>query len=262
MADVVTVWNPFIITNNGLNLRQEAIATGKTVTFNYAEIGQGVPASPAAVPLLNGLVSPARQVPVVRSESNGATHFVGVRVDNADFAQPVLMRELGLFAALEGGEPVLYGYTFAAQGYDSIPAGSVSHYIWTIGIDTVLSRAQSVSFTYDGSTVYASYDDIDRLIRAFDDFKAEVTALGGGVVFSPTHPSGGWSLWLQDLGEADLPAADDGVLTLNTAPTGAPGEFTVTDASGAAETVTNMTSDPQTAGPGDIVVTDQTGVTP
>jgi hypothetical protein len=155
-------------------MRQEAIATGKSVTFNYAKVGQGAPSLPSNIPLMTDVVMPAQQVPVVRSESNGVTHFVGVRIDNIDFAQPVLMREVGLFASIDGGDPVLYGYTYATQGYDSIPAGSVSHYIWTVGIDTVLSRAQSISFVYDGSTVYASYDDIDQLITAFENFKAEV----------------------------------------------------------------------------------------
>ena len=160
MADVVTVWNPFIITNNGLNLRQQAIATGRTVAFNYAEIGQGAAANPSNIPLMTALVSSAAQVPVVRTESDGPTHFVGVRIDNIDYAQPVLMREIGLFASIDGNAPILYGYTCAAQGYDSIPAGNVAHYIWTIGINTVLSRAQSISFVYDGSKVYVTHKDL------------------------------------------------------------------------------------------------------
>lgn len=177
MADVVTIWNPFLITNNGLNLRQQAIATGVTVTFHYAKIGQGVPSNPTNIPLMTDLVLSAQQVPVVRSESSGATHYVGVKIDNLTFSQPILMREIGLFASMDGGTPILYGYTYATQGYDSIPAGSVSHYIWTVGIDTVLSRTQNISFTYDGSKVYATYDDIDQLIQAFDETKTQLNKI-------------------------------------------------------------------------------------
>lgn len=173
MADVVTAWNPFIITNKGLDLRQAAIATGKSVKFDYAKIGQGAPSNPANIPLMTDVVQSAHKVPVVRSESNGVTHFVGVRIDNKEFPQPVLMREIGLFASLDGGTPILYGYTYATQGYDSIPAGSISHYIWTVGIDTVLSRAQSITFNYDGSTVYASFDDIDQLMQSWETYKDE-----------------------------------------------------------------------------------------
>ncbi len=223
MADVVTVWNPFIITNRGLNLRQEAIATGKTVAFDYAKIGQGAPSNPANIPLMADLVTQAQQVPVVRSESNGVTHFVGVRIDNKDFLQPVLMREIGLFASLDGSAPILYGYTYAAQGYDSIPAGSASHYIWTVGIDTVLSRTQNISFTYDGSAVYALHDDIDQMILSFNAFKAEVNEAlllmrnNPTTIVSPTQPTdqpdGG--LWLDTSDGPAYPGVWDGVMIAN-----------------------------------------------
>ena len=75
MANVVTQWNPFIITNKGLELRQRSIATGATITFNYAKIGQGVPSNPATIPSMTDIISAAEQVPVVRSESDGVTHL-------------------------------------------------------------------------------------------------------------------------------------------------------------------------------------------
>lgn len=174
MANVITVWSQFYLTDAGLRLRQQTIATGAELVFCYAKIGQGVPINPANIPLMTDIVSAAKEVPVVRSEAEGVTHYVGVRVDNKDFEQPVLMTEIGLFAKIGEDEPVLYGYTYATQGYDSIPAGKVSHYIWTIGIDTVISRAQSISFTYDGSKVYATEEEIDFLIQAFDEFKQSV----------------------------------------------------------------------------------------
>ncbi len=174
MANVVTQWNPFIITNKGLELRQRSIATGATITFNYAKIGQGVPSNPANIPLMTDIVSAAEQVPVVRSESDGVTHYVGIRIDNVTFNQPVLMTEIGLFASIGGEAPVLYGYTYATQGYDSIPAGSTSHYIWTVSIDTVISRAQSISFSYDGSKVYVTEAEMDALIQAWEAYKDEV----------------------------------------------------------------------------------------
>lgn len=175
MANVITIWSQFFITDSGLRLRQQTIATGAELTFCFAKIGQGVPINPANIPLMTDIVSAAEEVPVVRSVAEGVTHHVGVRVDNKDFEQPVLMTEIGLFAKIGEEEPVLYGYTYATQGYDSIPAGNVSHYIWTIGIDTVISRAQSILFNYDGNEVYATEEEIDRLIQAFDAFKVEFT---------------------------------------------------------------------------------------
>lgn len=174
MANVETQWNPFIITNKGLELRQRSIATGATITFNHGKIGQGVPSNPANIPSMTDIVSAAEQVPVVRSEANDVTHYVGIRIDNVTFKQPVLMTEIGLFASIGEETPVLYGYTYATQGYDSIPAGSTSHYVWTVSIDTVISRAQSISFSYDGSKVYVTEAEMDALIQAWEAYKDEV----------------------------------------------------------------------------------------
>ncbi len=171
MANIVTIWSTFFITDAGLRLRQQSIATGVELKFCGAKIGQGVPANPLNIPNMTDIVSAAEEVPVVRSISEGVTHCIGVRIDNTDFKHPILMTEIGIFATIGEDEPVLYGYTYATQGYDSIPAGNVSHYVWTIGIDTVISRAQNISFVYDGSKVYATEEEIDELIQAFDKFK-------------------------------------------------------------------------------------------
>ena len=178
MANVITNWSQFFLTDAGLRLRQQSIATGAELIFCFAKIGQGKPVNPENIPLMTDIVSAAEEVPVVRSIAEVVTHYVGVRVDNKNFKQPVLMTEIGLFARIGDDEPVLYGYTYATQGYDSIPAGSVSHYTWTIGIDTVISRAQSISFNYDGSKVYATEEEIDQLIQAFDAFKESMLSAG------------------------------------------------------------------------------------
>lgn len=189
MANVVTQWNPFIITNKGLELRQRSIATGATITFNYAKIGQGVPSNPETIPSMTDIVSAAEQVPVVRSESDGVTHSVGIRIDNADFEQPVLMTEIGLFASIGQETPVLYGYTYATQGYDSIPAGSTSHYVWTVSIDTVISRAQSISFTYDGSGVYVTEAEMAASLAKKSDVKHTHTIADITDCVEPSNPN-------------------------------------------------------------------------
>ena len=189
MANVVTQWNPFIITNKGLELRQRSIATGATITFNYAKIGQGVPSNSATIPSMTDIISAAEQVPVVRSESDGVTHSVGIRIDNADFEQPVLMTEIGLFASIGQETPVLYGYTYATQGYDSIPAGSTSHYVWTVSIDTVISRAQSISFTYDGSGVYVTEAEMAASLAKKSDVKHTHTIADITDCVEPSNPN-------------------------------------------------------------------------
>lgn len=158
---IVTLWSPFILTDAGLILRQRAIAGEGTLTFIYAKIGEGVPADPNNIPLMTNLVSPAQEVPVVKSEATGTTHILGVRIDNQSFTDPVLMTELGVFVCLDDEDPIMYGYSYATQGYDSIPAGSTSHYVWTINIDTVISRATSIELSYDGSGTFVTFEDLN-----------------------------------------------------------------------------------------------------
>lgn len=101
---------------------------------------------------------------------------------------PVLMTEIGLFASIGQETPVLYGYTYTTQGYDSIPAGSTSHYIWTVSIDTVISRAQSISFTYDGSGVYITEAEMAASLAKKSDVKHTHTVADIADYVNPVNP--------------------------------------------------------------------------
>lgn len=195
MENVETIWSPFIITNAGLNIRQKAIASNETVTFNYAKIGQGAPNTSENVPLMTDMILFAEQVEVVRTETKGVTHYIGVRIDNRTFERPVLMTEIGVFASIGNSEPVLYGYTYTTQGYDSIPSSDVSHYVWTIGIDTVLSRSQNISFSYDGSNLYVTQEDFNAHIHA--DMVAATANKDGASGFVPAPLAGDQTKFLR-----------------------------------------------------------------
>ncbi|MFV0241373.1 MAG: hypothetical protein ACK5H4_15215 [Lacrimispora sphenoides] len=178
MPNVVTLWSPFILTDNGLALRQRAIAGDGTLSFAYAKIGEGIQININEIPLMTDLVTPSEEVPVIRTEATGATHILGVRIDNQDFAQPVLMTELGVFAQIDDEAPIMYGYSYATQGYDSIPAGSTSHYVWTITIDTVISRATSITFNYDRSDLYVTFNDLNVLDYRVTVLESQMTQAG------------------------------------------------------------------------------------
>lgn len=183
MANVVTVWSEFYITNAGLRLRQQSIAEGKPITFAFAKIGQGTP-DPQNIPDMNDLVLEAERASVVRSEANDVTHHIGIRIDNKDFAEPVLMTEIGVFAFIGEEEPIMYGYSYTTQGYDSIPAGAVTHYVWTVGADTVISRAKEINFSYDGSEVYATEEELDSVRGEIGDLKSVISCEQGTVTLT------------------------------------------------------------------------------
>lgn len=209
MADVITQWSEFFISDMGLALRQAAFAHGLRPAFIYAEIGEGVPPDPSEIPLMTALALPARdekgatiKAPVKRSLSIGSTHHVDIVIDNKDYKTAIIMREIALYAMLENPnpdepedpdlavffKPVLYGYSYTLKGYESIPTGKEFHRIWTIGADVAIARSKEISIIYDGSTIYVSHEDIDDITKMVQDsYDASQKALaaiqeGGGVV--------------------------------------------------------------------------------
>ncbi|MDE7281030.1 MAG: hypothetical protein K2N36_04760 [Ruminiclostridium sp.] len=182
-----TLWSPFIITNAGIKIRQESVVEGKPITFNYAKIGQGIPTNPANIPLMPELISPALQVAIVRSDADEETHHIGIRIDNESLTQSILMTEVGLYASIDGKAPILYGYGYATQGYDSIPPGNVSHYVWTIEIDTVLSRSQNIVFNYDASNIYVTAKDVENGLK---ELKGQLTDLVDDHKLNKYNPHG------------------------------------------------------------------------
>jgi hypothetical protein len=235
MAEPTTLWSDFILTDWGLALRQKAISLGLQVEFVHAEIGEGVPTEPAAIPIMTALVQPAQQVQVVRSLSMGTTHHVDVQIDNRDFPAPIVTRELGVFARIqtpEDGSPALddpelpgflvlgmYGYAYTTSGYESIPAGSDFHRIWSIGVDTQIARATAIAIIYDGSAIYVTFEDLDPIQQmaqqAYNDvqefkeaaFPADISALQTHISTMDIHTTAAW--------KANVQAALDDLVTFS-----------------------------------------------
>jgi len=178
----ITKWSDFIITNSGLALRQKAIALGLQVRFVYAEVGEGVPADPSLIPIMTSLVLFKERAGIARSASGEATHHVDIIVDNLRFEESFPMREQAVYARIEQPEdpestalldpelegffePVLYGYAYTLNGYESVPAGKQQHRLWTIGVDTLISRSMEITIVYDGSNVYVNNDQIDPILK-------------------------------------------------------------------------------------------------
>jgi len=194
MAGAITIWSDFIITDNGLNLRQAAIGLGCKVDFVYAEIGEGVPSDPSQIPLMTALVQFTQRTAIALSAVSGPTHFIDLLIDNKEYTEPILWRELAVFAKLIPPEtsldnpipevllsPVLYGYAYTTQGYESIPAGTDFHRTWSIGIDTKLSRSTSIIISYDGSKVYATIEALGAVTAQLNGHVNRIISAENGV---------------------------------------------------------------------------------
>jgi len=196
MSNPITAWSDFIITDNGLALRQKAIALGLQVRFVYAEVGEGVPSDPSLIPIMTSLVMFKERAGVSRTVSDGATHHVDIVVDNREFAAGFPMREIGLYAEIVPPldpehhayldpdlpaffVPNLYGYSYTTSGYESVPKGEDQHRLWTIGAETLISRGEPIVIVYDASSVYVNANQFDMiagiaqetydLLRMFDE---------------------------------------------------------------------------------------------
>ncbi len=165
-------YKPFVLTEQGMALRQQVIAGGRdkskyVMDFTRAVIGQGRPASEDDMFTMTAVVAPAADMPVKESYAESFNHIIVAAVDNVKLTEAIMMTEVGIMARLldNGGNVVvpeiLYGYTYTAR-YDYLP-DPASGYIVSreMMFDTVISRAANVSVTFDASRVYATIKDLE-----------------------------------------------------------------------------------------------------
>ena len=171
-------WSEFYITDSGLRLRTEVIAEKGTIEFSRAEVGEGKPASVLSIGTMTGLATPKEDAYVVRSFVNSENnHCMIIKIDNEDFANEVLVTEVGVYAKKAGTDTeILYGYAYCLAGYAPMPAGTDGHRVWNLVFNTKISRASEVTIVYDGAGVYLSYEEFEAAISDYYT-RAEVDAL-------------------------------------------------------------------------------------
>ena len=171
-------WSEFYITDSGLRLRTEVIAEKGTIEFSRAEVGEGKPTSVLSIGTMTGLVTPKEGAYVVRSFVNSENnHCMIIKIDNEDFANEVLVTEVGVYAKKAGTDTeILYGYAYCLAGYAPMPAGADGHRVWNLVFNTKISRASEVTIVYDGTGVYLSYEEFEAAISDYYT-RAEVDAL-------------------------------------------------------------------------------------
>jgi hypothetical protein len=164
-------YKPFVLTELGLQLRQQVIAGAKdgnkyTVDFTRAVIGQGRPAAEDDMYTLTAVVSPVADMPVKESYAEGYNHIIVAVVDNQNILDAIMMTEVGIMARLLNAdgtvaqEEILYGYTYTNR-YDYLPDPASGYIIQReMLFDTVISRTANVSVTFDASKVYATVQDL------------------------------------------------------------------------------------------------------
>lgn len=142
----MAVFPKFKITNKGLDLLNRSIAEKKALTFTKFKIGNGVPSGNWEE--LNDIVAKFKEFPVLETsvQPNKVVRVKGY-FDNKGLAQDYLLKEIGVFATLEGvaGE-VLYSYTNAGDTADTIPDENNGFFSRTFDVSNYISNATQVTF--------------------------------------------------------------------------------------------------------------------
>ena len=177
MAETGT-WSQYYITNAGRALRQKSIAEGKKIVFTRGAIGTGTPADPSDVGGLSGLLVYVKDITIKTSFAIDANHLMVARIDNAGYAQDVLMSELGIYAKIDdpdSPQEILYGYAYTLSGYILIPmqTSATNHKIYELTLNTYLSATSDIEIIFDSSTIFVSHADLDDII---DDIKADTVS--------------------------------------------------------------------------------------
>lgn len=182
----------FEITENGMALRQRAIAGGKKdealkVDFTRGVIGQGRPEPGTDIYYMSELVNPAADVPIKESYAKSNSHIMVVVIDGLKLDDDILMTEIGIYCrlidAVTGAEihpEILYGYTFTNK-YDFIPAGSDYNLHREIAFNTVLSRAGKFEIVFDKTMVYVTHRDLEEILERYYEEKARLYPLNAPI---------------------------------------------------------------------------------
>ncbi|MGL5902839.1 MAG: tail fiber protein [Cetobacterium sp.] len=154
-----------IITNAGQELLSYALANNKQVNFTKVKLGKGDVNTFDEAKKLTDVVSFYKQIPITSIARNNAG-IVRIRSSftNADFPLQVVLKEIGVFAVVEGKSEVLFGYVNDGEG-ESFPPGSSGNIVERVrDIYVGVSTNTQVTAVVDRSVVYATIYDLDEEI--------------------------------------------------------------------------------------------------
>lgn len=154
-----------IITNAGQELLSYALANNKQVNFTKVKLGKGDVNTFDEAKKLTDVVSFYKQIPITSIAGNNAG-IVRIRSSftNADFPLQVVLKEIGVFAVVEGKSEVLFGYVNDGEG-ESFPPGSSGNIVERVrDIYVGVSTNTQVTAVVDRSVVYATIYDLDEEI--------------------------------------------------------------------------------------------------
>ncbi|MEG1365272.1 MAG: hypothetical protein RSC71_06900 [Cetobacterium sp.] len=159
-----------IITNAGLELISYAIANSKNITFTKTKLGKGDVNTFDEAKKLTDVVSFYKQIPITSiSRNNAGVVRIRSTFTNEDFPIEVVLKEVGIFATVEGKNEALFAYVNDGVG-ESFPPGSSGNVVERIrDIYVGVSTALDVNVIIDKSVVYATMFDLEEGLNKKED---------------------------------------------------------------------------------------------
>lgn len=180
-------FNGIQLTIGGKRLLAESIATGKPLIIDEIALGDGTLPKDAVCENMTALISHRNAAAIIsRLFRDDGTVSISARLTSEQIPEGFWIRELGVIAHLQGGEPKLYAYDNTGDEADFLPVGGGSTYVEQIfRISTVIGNATNVIIKLDASI------ELDAQLRYFVDkyitkegqqsFVPEVTNISGAL---------------------------------------------------------------------------------
>lgn len=159
-----------LITNNGFDLLSKAIA-GQKLIFTRAALGDSIknnqPFEPtdAQAVKYTSLVSAKMDLPIVSVTADGhGTAVVKCAINNQTLTDGFFIREIGLFAKIEGGAEKLYSYRNLGDYPKFIPASTSEIWNVSLNISTVISQATNIDAVIGADNFFVTHEELDEHI--------------------------------------------------------------------------------------------------
>lgn len=163
-----------VITNSGLKLLNDAIVAGKALEFTTMRIGTGELITIETAKTLTKLINTYKDIGIttITKTESGETNIRGA-FTNEEFKTSVNIREVGLFAKIDGVSETLFAYVNDGEG-EIYPPGSSGNIVekardFIIGITDKVT----VTVVLDKKKIYVTIYDLEDAINAHmhDDYR-------------------------------------------------------------------------------------------
>ncbi|MCH5201500.1 MAG: hypothetical protein J1F60_11150 [Oscillospiraceae bacterium] len=157
-------WNQAAVTDKGLELLAEAVEKGG-ITITRAAGGETCCAA-SELTAQTEVSAPARHIDIARKERSGSVITVNLRISNTGAAQAFTVRQIGLYAAANGGEEVLLALIQDERGEEIPSEAENPEYLLELDLAIPVSNADKIDVDMSGG-VFTTPDDVERMI---DDY--------------------------------------------------------------------------------------------